>query len=309
VRRGAQDRQIRSYRSRAPGWNEPRSQRVDQGDGHIRADRSVSADLAGSVVFGANERWGDELAFTVGDLREARLGWAAEIFSLARAACLAPSAGLTSWWTGDGTTVDRVGGQTAALRGGAGYGQGIVRSAFRLDGVDDYLRVGNAPAVDVDLGDFTVAAWVRFDSIEGEQVIVEKWLQGGDVPSEGWTLTKLEDGAIRLAVSAADGYEVATDTETGAVEPGRWYLITGRRSGSEMTVLIDGAVRASGSLDASSGWVLSSPTPLLVGRRSDDRGLFLDGSVDEVQLYRGTAVSDFESWLQWAVGPAGLCRS
>ena len=148
---------------------------------------------------------------------------------------------------------------------------------------------------------------------------VERWLQVAIeacsdvafhvVASEGWTLTKLETQSIRLAVSAADGFEVDADTEEGLIEPGRWYLLSARRTGGEVTVLVDGVPRASAALEGASGWDLSNAESLLIGRRSGDgQDFFLDGTIDEVQLYAGTAVSDADLWLQWAVGAAGLCR-
>lgn len=292
-------------------WTSLGDERVDinQQDGYIRAERSVSAEVAGYVAFGANDRWGDALTFTPADDHDARLGWASEIDTLARPACTPAPTGLTSWWTGDGTLQDRVGGFDAVARDDAGFGQGMVRAAFSLDGDGDWLRVADDPGLGVGAADFTVSAWVRFDDTEGEQVIVEKWIQAWDGDqSEGWTLTKLDDQSILLAVSAPDAYEADAATEAGLIEPDRWYHVVGRRAGSDIAVYVDGMPRASVPLEGASGWDLSTDEPLLIGRRSDDRGLFLDGAVDEVQLYNGTFLSDFDIWLQYSVGPAGVCR-
>ena len=288
------------------------SVRTEQNDGYIRAERTVPAELAGTAHIGPGERFPEGLTYGPENAFDARLGWAAEIDTLARPACLTPSGGLTDWWTGDGTLADRVGGLDATSRGGAGFGRGMVRAAFELDGINDYLEVGDADGLDVGSSDFTVTAWVRFDTVAGEQVIVEKWLQGNEsFASEGWTLTKLDDHSIRLAVSGDGGLEVNADTETGIVESGRWYLISARRTGGEITVLVDGVPRASSVLAGESDWSLSNEKSMLIGRRdpaSDDRGFHVNGSIDEVQLYNGTAVSDTDLWLQWVVGPAGLCR-
>jgi hypothetical protein len=282
---------------------------INQHDGYVRAERSVTAEVDGSVTFGANDRWGEGLEFTPTDVHDGRMGWASEIDTLARPPCAPAPAGLTSWWTGDGMLDDRVGGFDAVARGDARYGQGLVRSAFSLDGDGDWLRVADDPGLDVGSADFTVSAWVRFDDIDGEQVLVEKWVQNWDeVQSEGWTLTKLDDQSILLAVSAADGYEADARTEAGLIEPDRWYHVVGRRAGSEIALFVDSLLLASVPLEGASGWDLSTEQSLLIGRRSDDRGLFLDGAIDEVQLYNGTALSDSDIWLQHSVGPAGVCR-
>ena len=80
----------------------------------------------------------------------------------------------------------------------ATFGDGWVDEAFLLDGNGDFIDVPDHPTLNVGTSDFTVDLWVRFDSTQGEQVLIEKFV-ANDV---GWTLTKLPDNTVRLAITA-----------------------------------------------------------------------------------------------------------
>jgi hypothetical protein len=78
------------------------------------------------------------------------------------------------------------------LKNDAAFGEGHVGGAFVLGGIDDFVEVSHDDALNVGTGDFTVDLWVNFNSTEGEQILVEKWVQRFDgTPSTGWTFTKL----------------------------------------------------------------------------------------------------------------------
>ena len=91
--------------------------------------------------------------------------------------CVDPPEGITGWWPGDGNTDDIVGGRNAVLRGDADTGPGLVGNAFVLDGDGDFVEVAHNPALNVGTGDFTVDLWVNFNTTDGEQVLVEKYVE------------------------------------------------------------------------------------------------------------------------------------
>jgi hypothetical protein len=92
-------------------------------------------------------------------------------------ACIAPPAGLSNWWPGDGKPDDIAGGLDAKLQEDATFGAGLVLQAFRLDGDGDFASVPHDPALNLGTGDFTVDLWVNFKDTTGEQVLIEKWIQ------------------------------------------------------------------------------------------------------------------------------------
>src|SRR5206468_4947485 len=56
-------------------------------------------------------------------------------------ACVAPPAGLVSWWKGEGNAGDSVGANDGALLNGAAFGTGEVGQAFSFDGMSQHVRV------------------------------------------------------------------------------------------------------------------------------------------------------------------------
>jgi hypothetical protein len=229
-------------------------------------------------------------------------------------ACAGSPVAQTGWWTGDQTTTDRAGHHDARLVGDATFGRGMVAGAFRLDGTGDYVAVPTAPALQVVGRHFTVAAWARYDTLPGEQVLVEKWVQHLDgTPSTGWTLTKLSTGQIRLEL--AGGSRI--DTRPLGLVPGAWYHVAARLDGTVMTIFVDGTPVATGTTDASFTGDLSTPSSLKFGHRGnphdtpgsqDTRQFYLHGAIDEVQLWVGTALSDQDILAIAAAGAGGMCR-
>jgi len=221
--------------------------------------------------------------------------------------CAAPPAGLTAWWTGDGSGADIEGGHDAEPRNGAVFGVGRARQAFLLDGVNDFVDIADNVAVDVGLGDFTVDLWVNFSSTTGEQVLVEKWVEWFGDASSGWTLTKLDNNVLRLATP-----QDSIDTRRLTLPAATWIHFAARRSAGIVEIFMNGASVAEGDAPGD----LSSSSSLKFGHRGapsdtpgslDTRGFFLEGRVDEVHLVVGRALSDAEIQAIVAAGRSGLC--
>ena len=62
-----------------------------------------------------------------------------------------PLSGLVSWWPGDGTAEDIVGGNHGTLLNGATFAPGVVGQAISFDGLDDYVEIG-------DISDFEITS-------------------------------------------------------------------------------------------------------------------------------------------------------
>ena len=85
-----------------------------------------------------------------------------------------------------------------------------------------------------------------------------------------------------------------------------------------LAIFVNGAPVASGTVNASFNGDLSSPSSLKFGHRGspqdtpgsqDSRQLYLQGAVDEVQLWVGTALSDQDILGIAAAGSGGMCRA
>lgn len=231
-----------------------------------------------------------------------------------RGGCLPAASSLAAWWPGDGTAEDVVGGEHAMLVEDATHAEGMVGEAFRLDGDGDYIEVGDRFMGDFGMEDFTVAAWVRFATLAGEQVLAEKWVQRYDEPSWGWTLTKLNDHSLGLFTEDPAGEMASIISAPLDVTPDRWVHLAGRRRGDRLDLLMDGGVIAYRThADIAD---LQSTATLKFGHRGtgedtggslDDRGRYLNGSLDEIQITVGEAMSDTQIAAVAAAEHRGVC--
>jgi hypothetical protein len=228
--------------------------------------------------------------------------------------CLLPPAGMTNWWPGDGNSIDIVGGLDGEFIDGATTGPGVVDSAFVLDGDGDFINVPDDAALDLGTGDFTVDLWVNFNDTSGEQVLVEKWVQG-DGFVDGWTLTKLDGNVLRLAFEIEEGLEADLDSNELAIVPGLWYHFAATRNDDAFTLFMNGEIIAQGDFEGSLN--LDSASSLKFGHRGnvddtpgsiDTRDFYVNGRIDEVELFVGTALSAEQIKALYAAGGDGKCK-
>jgi YVTN family beta-propeller protein len=231
------------------------------------------------------------------DDEDAADGYVVE-YSALPAPCVQPPAGLVGWWPGDGSTEDLIGGRNAVLRDDATVGPGLVDQALILDGDGDFVEVPHDPALNVGSGDFTVDLWVYFNDTAGEQVLIEKWVQRFP-GSRGWTLTKLDGNVLRLAMASGDGNETNIDSGVLSIPTGTWTHFAVTRQGSAITLFMNGVPVTVGASPLN----LDSDSSLKFGHRGspddtpgsqDTSGFFLNGRIDEVQLFVGRALSEAE---------------
>jgi hypothetical protein len=233
--------------------------------------------------------------------------------SAASKACLPHAYGLTNWWPGDGDAADIVSGMDGSFQGNATSGSGLVDLSFHLHGEGDFIDVPHQAGLDLGYRDFTVDLWVNFNDTAREQVLVEKWIQSD--PSQGWTLTKLDGDVLRLATGDGKGIEINLDSRSLALRPGVWYHFAATRLGSEITLYLNGEpVAYSPDMGVLN---LSSESSLKFGHRGnpddtpgsgDERGFYLNGRIDEVELFVGTALSGDQVRAIYQAGSAGKCK-
>jgi hypothetical protein len=203
----------------------------------------------------------------------------------------------TAWWRGDGSGIDVAGGNDAILHGDTAFVDGLVGGAFQLDGKGDWLEIPNDPSIKVGSGDFAVSMWVRYRSTDGEQVFAEEWIETHEQGSqEGWTLTKLRNNVIGFGFGRAGGI----DTKRLALSTNTWIQVVARRMAGTMSIFVNGSLVASADM-TNPDKVADSTATLKFGHRGgpddtprsrDRRGFFLNGEVDEIQLFVGQGLSD-----------------
>ena len=214
--------------------------------------------------------------------------------------CARPIANGLSWWPGDTSAADLIGGNPGTLQGGASVGPGRVGQGFVFDGTDDHVGIPFHASYDFQLpGQFSIVAWVRAEpgSPSVNRALVVKSPTGG---AWDWGLY-LEAGGRFMA--GRNGLAVVT-SRTVAV-PGVWYhvavtyqdslwhlYVNGTREATNSGILI---TRSTGGLAlARRGEATSSPDPF-------------GGVLDEVEIFDRPLTPCAVAFLA-DLGQAGQCK-
>ncbi len=205
---------------------------------------------------------------------------------------------MIAYYPFDGNGNDASGnGYNLTLHGGVGFASGLFGQALDLhhDDAQYAARPVSDPSFDFGSNNFTVSIWANFNTTSGEQTLIEKWDGAG---GPGWTLTKLDGDALRLATSFDPGGLLNSSPLT--ITTGAWHDIVVRRDGANWTMDFDGQVVATAT---SSQAIPPASNPLLIGRRDagDGRDFSVNGRLDEAAIWNG-ALSDAEVTTLWNGG-------
>ncbi len=218
--------------------------------------------------------------------------------SLAQTAtgCVPSPSGSVSWWPGDGTTNDIVGGNTGTLKNGAMFDSGKVGQGFTFDGVDDAVSIGNPSSLQ--LQTFTIEAWIK--RANTSQISKQgEWGHIFSYDSGGYALGLRNDGRLYLTKvwfsEVISGGPKVTDTS--------FHHVAVTKSGSTVIFYVDGVPSPTSQYDPG----FSFTTNAAIGARGDLVQSFW-GSIDEVAIYN-RALSSSEIQSISAAGSAGKCKT
>jgi hypothetical protein len=219
-------------------------------------------------------------------------------------------AALTAYWRAEGDAVNCVDNTTGVFVSGATTGPGKLGAGFLLNGTGGYLDMKNGTNVQVSNSPsgFSVAAFVRFNALghppgnnpggpQGDMSIVDKMAgppaQG--INWEGWRLLKQNDNHFWFCLggSATSGVYIQngctpdgllTVRSSMTAQTGIWYHLVAVKTSQTLSLYVNGVLDATRIL----------PTDVNTGRNSASlrigsyvaEGAFLNGTVDEVMLFR-----------------------
>lgn len=118
--------------------------------------------------------------------------------------------------------------------GVVGYPTITTTKSFDLDGVDEYLTVGNV-LDKTGTSAFSISAWVKTDTLTGGQVIMSK--RNGD-STAGYLYYLTASGIARLYIESTGGGALFCANNSG-ISTGTWTLVTVTYSGSGSTSGVD----------------------------------------------------------------------
>jgi hypothetical protein len=235
-----------------------------------------------------------------------RLRWSTKCILLLSAAAGALSAasacaplppGITAWFTFEEPLFQ--GRRTA----------GIVGSALRLNGRDEYVEVpASNRGVNVGDDDFTIEMWVRSRDIAGTPSIVDK----RDHRPVGY-LVFLYRG--RPGLQLVDRGKPDNALATSSAADGQWHHLAGvvqRLPPRHPVVYVDGVRQRHETLENATLSNLDVPVPLWLGRHHGNRfvdreDIYFRGDLDELTFYdRALKATEIQSIFR--AGRLGKCR-
>jgi hypothetical protein len=214
---------------------------------------------------------------------------------------------LEARWTfdggGRGMASDLSGhGLDAVPTNGPAAVQGVAGHAIRLNGVDQWLDAGSAPALRL-VGSLSITAWINASRFPHDDAAVVSSYGG-----LGYQLDTTADAGPRTASFKLADPSGRPMIRYGAtpLQTGRWYHVAAVYDAfaRTMNVYLDGRLDNGRLCGTVSGRQHVSAFRTFVGRRSDGRGFEFAGDLDDVRIY-SRPLGDAEIAEAAAVGGAG----
>ena len=228
--------------------------------------------------------------------------------SLGAQACVSPPDGMISWWPGDGTADDIVGGHDGVALQGASFAPGFVGEAFRFDGVDDRVEL---PDLDVFklTGSFSIDAWVFIDAYPTFAPHGEIVFRGDERAAlDPYALSVEPDGFFRFHIES-----LVEIVEIQAVAPlGRWIFVAATLDDTtgKMRLYVDGVLEAQTATAVRPFRDLHPSHRPAVGIGNHPGSLRnepFEGLIDEVEIF-GRCLTGSEIAEIYEAGSAGKCK-
>jgi hypothetical protein len=190
--------------------------------------------------------------------------------------------GLVGWWKfdeGAGTrAADSSGhGFHGTLVGGPAWVDGVVGKALELDGIDDYVDLGNGSQFAI-TGPITICARIKVKAFDKEwQALVTK----GD---SSWRLQRNRgQNSLEFACTGVPvpGALVGSLFGTVNVNDGQWHHVAAVSDGTRVTLYVDG--RLDMSVEAA-GTLRTNNYKVLIGANDEKPGRNWSGLIDDARL-------------------------
>ncbi len=202
----------------------------------------------------------------------------------------APPTGLVGGYpfneTGGTTTTDVSGsGNNGTLLNGATFAAGKNGNALSVDGVNDYVNLGNPTSLQI-TGSMTISAWINSSAFPvDDAVVVSK--RGNTVA--GYQLdTTIDRGprTIGFKLTTASGGQMARYGATAMV-PNQWYHVAGvyDATAKTLTVYLNGQPDNGAQVGTVTATQQGSGLSVNIGRKSGNTGFEFAGRIDDVRIY------------------------
>ncbi len=181
-------------------------------------------------------------------------------------------------------------GKTATLAGTTTWVAGRSANAVHLDGSSGYAKLPNGILANVN--DFTVAAWVKLDSVPAWSRVFDF---GTGTGSYMFLTPKSGSGTARFAITTGGWSTEQQINGTAALPSGAWTHVAVTLAGNTGTLYVNGAAVGSNTGITLRPSSLGGTTQTWLGR-SQYADPYLPGALDNMRLYsRALAASEISS--------------
>ncbi|MCI0541639.1 MAG: LamG domain-containing protein [Verrucomicrobiales bacterium] len=193
--------------------------------------------------------------------------------------------GLVASWRGEGDANDSTGSNNGTLQGGVLFTPGAVGDAFDFDGLSGFIEIASSPSMDFAAGDFTIVAWLRFNSLSTDQEIIHKVL-GAAPDDQAYYLEFDAPNMLRFAVrnTSANVNDLFVPT---SLVTGNWYLVAAVRKGNTNILYLNGTLIGSqeSGVNVNTGTGGNARIGRLATSGVTTEARFFSGAIDEISLY------------------------
>ncbi len=194
-------------------------------------------------------------------------------------------------------------GLTGTLTNGAGWGTGRNAGAVLLDGVNDFVELGN-PALLQLTGSMTVSAWVNSAAFPVDDAAIVSKRAGGEVGYQLDTTVDRGPRTIGFKLTNSSGGDMFRYGAT-TLQANTWYHVTGvyNAATSELHVYLNGQLDDGTLLGTVSASQQNSSANVNIGRRPGYSSFNLNGRIDDARIYnRALTPTEIQADMNGPVG-------
>jgi len=159
-------------------------------------------------------------------------------------------------------------------------------SSLYLNGNNQYLNVAGTDTGELEIGDYTIEAWIRPDSVSDFRTIAAQWAG----PDGGDFIFYVQNGQLRGEFQdSTNGNGVALGIGGGSISTNEWQHVAMTRTGNAARLFLNGVMVASGTL---SGVYQPSAKDIIQIGAFDSTNALGDfaGYIDELRIITGTSL-------------------
>lgn len=149
-----------------------------------------------------------------------------------------------------------------------------------FDGTGDYLAIPDHTSFDLGTGDFSVEFWIYISAITNNMIIIGQ--PGAAWGATDWgIITQYSGGSHRLQFRDSGTYH---NKSTYTISGSAWHFCSVIRSGTTLTINVDGVEDYSGTCSSS----FTNANDIMVGGNTFGYNAF-SGAIDDMRLTKGVA--------------------